>query len=83
MEAIDSSGSNSATSFKELTLSLAEESIERILELSEDAQIRREVAKDSFGVNTRTETIVHTTLMAGEFHDLPGAVEHLCLTKVS
>jgi hypothetical protein len=60
MEAIDSGG---------LTFSLAEESIERILELSEDAEIRRrrDVAKDSLRCNTRTETIVHTTLWLENF----------------
>jgi hypothetical protein len=59
MEAIDSSG---------LTFSLAEESIDR-MELSEDAEIgrRRDVAKDSLRCNTRTETIVHTTLWLEEF----------------
>jgi hypothetical protein len=63
MEAIGSNGSNSATSFKELTLGLAEQSLERILELSEATQIsRREVAKDM-----RTETIVHTTLWLENF----------------
>jgi|GraSoi_2013_40cm_1033754.scaffolds.fasta_scaffold15468_3 hypothetical protein len=68
MEAIDSNGSNSGTSFKELTLSLAEKSIERILELSEDTQTRRrEVAQDSLAFNTRTETIVHTTLWLENF----------------
>ncbi len=68
MKAIDRSGSNSGASFKELTLGLAEESIERILEMPEDAQIRRrEAAKDSLGFRTRTETIVHTTLWQENF----------------
>jgi hypothetical protein len=62
MEAIDSNGSSSGTSFKELTLGLAEESIERILELSETQIRSREVAKDA-----RTETIVHTTLWLENF----------------
>jgi hypothetical protein len=43
---------------KKLTLSLADEAIERILELSADAQIgRREIAKDSLAYYTATERI--------------------------
>jgi hypothetical protein len=43
---------------KKLTLSLTDEAIERILELSADAQIgRREIAKDSPAYYTVTERI--------------------------
>jgi hypothetical protein len=67
MEPAGGTGLNSGTSLKKLTSSLADESIERILELSTNAQIRRPEAKDSLGFNTRTETIVHTTLWLENF----------------
>jgi len=62
MEPTCGTGLDSGTSLEELTSSLAEEEIERISELSADAQTRRrEVAKGSLAFNARTETIVHTT----------------------
>jgi hypothetical protein len=59
---------SSGTGLKKFTSSLAEQSIERILELSADAQVRsREVAKDSLGFNTRTETVVDAALWLENF----------------
>jgi hypothetical protein len=67
MEPTCGTGLSSGTSLNKLTSSPAEESIERILDLSADAQIRRPEAKDSLGFNTRTETVVHTPLWLENF----------------
>lgn len=73
MEPTCGTGLNSGTSLKKLTPSLAEKPIERILELSADTQIGKpEVVKDSFGFNTRTETVVHTPLWLENFTSFLG-----------
>jgi hypothetical protein len=77
METTCGTGLNSGTSLKKLTPSLAEKSIERISELSADAQIRRpEVVKDSCGFNRRTETVVDTPLWLENFTTFLG---QLCI----
>jgi hypothetical protein len=62
MEPTCGTGLDSGTSLEELTSSLAEEEIERILEVSADGPIGMpEVADDSLAFNTQTKTLVNTT----------------------